>query len=264
MSSHLPALPSLADFDNCQKSRLFSQIQPLTPPYHTSGGMTSDRQHILLPVNDPSCRPLAPTADLVNAPGIVLSPHTPENPRVYPRSPHPSAYQPRTFSPIPGPRFKDAQEERILDVIPEDAGTRTRRSGPAATQSAITGPSSQHAGETSKGSEDHDGDRNRSPERPDIGPPGPPGPPDNGPPGPPGGGGGGGGGGCGGPPGPPGPPGSPAAAPAPAPEPAEELLMRALRSFTTAIDHYNASATMAPRSTRMFLTARTPRNWLPS
>src|ERR1700761_5044433 len=218
MSSRLPALPSSADFDNRRKSRLFSQIQPLTPQYHTSGGMTSDRQHILLPVNDPLRRPLAPTADLVNAPGIVLSPHTPENPRIYPRSPHPSAYRPRTFSPIPGPRFEDAQEERILEVIPEDADTRTRRSGPAATQSAIAGPSLQHAGETSEGSENHDCDRDRSPERPDNEPPRPSGPPDSGPPGPPGGGGDGGGGG------PPRPPGPPAAAP----EPAEELLIHAL------------------------------------
>jgi hypothetical protein len=126
MSSHLPNLPSTVDLNNRRKSRFFSQIQPLTPQYHTSGGMTSE-QPIFLPINDPTRRSSQPAANLVNIPGIVLSPHTPENPRVYPRSPHPSAIRPaREYSPIPGPRFEHIQEEPAQDYPPVDLGPVAR------------------------------------------------------------------------------------------------------------------------------------------
>ena len=207
--------------------------------------MTSDRQPTYLPLNDPPRRPIPPTANLVNAPGIVLSPHTPENPRVYPRSPHPSATRTRIYSPIPGPQFEVIREDQDApEDSPEDVTIPARQFAPTASHSGTAGPS-QQAGGTSETSETHDGDRDRSPERPES-PPGPSGPPGGGgggPPGPPGGGGGGG---------PPGPPGPPAAPPAATPESGDELLMRALRTFTAAVDRYNSSAT-APRSTRSSL-----------
>src|ERR1700743_51105 len=95
MSSRYPTLPGTGDLDHRRESRLFSQIQPLTPQYHTSGGIPSGPMPTNIPLGIPLRRAGAQaSASLVNAPGIVLSPHTLENPRTYPQSPHPTVLRP--------------------------------------------------------------------------------------------------------------------------------------------------------------------------
>ena len=142
--------------------------------------MTSNRQTIYLPLNDPPRRPIPPSANLVNAPGIVFSPHTLENPRVYSQSPHPSSTRTRIYGPIPGPQFEVLQEDQDApENSPEDVTIPARQFAPMASHSGTAGPS-QQAGGTPENSEDNNGDPDRSPERPENRPSGPPGPPGGG------------------------------------------------------------------------------------
>ncbi|KAF7363217.1 Reverse transcriptase domain-containing protein [Mycena venus] len=112
----LPNLPNTADFQNRRNSRLFSQIQPLTPPTHTSGGLSSGPINPAPPLRIRSVRDRVPSEaslQIINAPKLVLTPQTPEHPRVYPVSLHlrlyPAQY-PYSGSPIPFAHLDEAEE----------------------------------------------------------------------------------------------------------------------------------------------------------
>ena len=228
-------------------SRLFGQIVPLSPPAQTLGAAQPASTYLAGPISSPippgvtirRSLPTRPTTFPVTIPGLVTTPRTPENPTVFPRSPHPIRPRPIIVEtgPILGPRFEQ---------VPEDS-PEEHSGSPILPASRHGSPPSPDPSDGGGGDEDDDGGNNDPPHPAGPsgpgpeGPPGPQGPP--GPPGPPGGGGGGGGGGGdqGGPAGP--------ARRAATLDPNERLFIQTLTSFRDAVDIWNRHTT-APRSTK--------------
>ena len=234
--------------DSRRDSRLFGQIISLASPaqiLETTGSYNSGP--IIPPIMSnilPRRTVIAPAEDIVNVPGLVTNPRTPENPRRYPTTPHP-------------PRIVEIEEEH--SPIPAPALAQASSSAAAATSK----PDPARSGHHSPASDPY------WPPRPMPGPPGPPGSPDDGlpgggPPGSPGGGPPGSPGG--GPPGPPGggPPGPPGGGP---PDPglinpdgevnepaANRVLLDTALTFRDVLLAFGRQVN-APRSTRSNLRA---------
>jgi hypothetical protein len=94
----LPGTSSSArgQHDPRRNSQLFGQIVPLSPPAQTLGAAQPASTYLAGPISSPilpgvtirRSMPDCPTVVPVTVPGLVTMPRTPENPTVFPRSPH--------------------------------------------------------------------------------------------------------------------------------------------------------------------------------
>src|ERR1700742_1448417 len=168
-SSQYPHLPDTAQVGNrLRQSRLYDQIHPLSPFYHTSGGMTSDINQPVNPLPRQSRLPRSTSTTgtaHTHAPGFVIMPQTPERRRVLPEYNPVSPADSSTFGPYspimtnPGQQeFREqfwSQAQHFLNKIPEepseiDAGP-SRAKG---KEREYTSPAhSQHSGITRQYSE---------------------------------------------------------------------------------------------------------------
>ena len=105
-----PMLPDTAQVTRVQcgrsnphhDSRLFGQIVPLAPPVQVMGGMPDPiSPSIPTSISLRWSAPVQPSTYPVTIPGFVSNPQTPENPRVYPVSPHPRLIHAETIDTQP-------------------------------------------------------------------------------------------------------------------------------------------------------------------
>ena len=222
------------DRDSRRDSRLLGQIVPLSPPIQTMGGVPGPI-YSSMPTSVFVCRstPAQLSTVPVNVPGFVANPRTPENPIVYPTTPHPwSAHPPYNTQPIPAPFLQAAtgsvpaagpsnigQAAGSTDSLHLSGSVSTHESGPPPTR-AGTPPA--HPGGDPGDDDDNGSDSGH------------------------------GGGHHPGPPGPPGPGGIPLVARPPTPD-NDRLIINTISKFGDALNIFMTRSTAAPRSTKLNL-----------
>ena len=138
-----------------RNSRLHSQIPPMSPPAQAPNAVFQPQIYRATPVPTSITvrRPAQPLTFLINAPGLLYSPHTPENLRRFPTSPYPRAAT-RTGgilddSPVPGPRIEEVPDKTPVEAVPADdladtgPSSRTGRQAPITSRSR-SAPPRQH------------------------------------------------------------------------------------------------------------------------
>ena len=123
-------------------SQLHSQIPPMSPPAHTLNAVFQPQIHRATPVPTSITvrHPAQPSTFPINAPGLLYSPHTPENPHRFPTSPYPHAAA-RTGgilddSPISRPRIEEVLDETPVETAPADVLANTNPSSCTGRQSS--------------------------------------------------------------------------------------------------------------------------------